>query len=124
MKKHTCIRQQADIDQINQCKAVISDLDETFSNISNVLEVIANGVRFRILFLLHQEQKLCVCDLSDILGMNISAISQHLRKLKDKELIASERQGQTIHYYLTNKHSMLLKSLLSKVDEEKIMTVL
>ena len=40
----------------------------------------------KILYLLQEEGQLCPCDLSDILGMNTSPISQHLRKLKDSKI--------------------------------------
>ncbi|WP_431217102.1 ArsR family transcriptional regulator [Puia sp. P3] len=42
-----------------------------------------NEVRLKILHLLEEEKELCPCDLSDMLGMSIPAISQHLRKMKD-----------------------------------------
>ena len=36
--------------------------------------------------------------------MTISAVSQHLRKLKDRKLIETERQAQTIFYSLTKEY--------------------
>ncbi|MBK9939143.1 MAG: ArsR family transcriptional regulator, partial [Chitinophagaceae bacterium] len=35
-----------------------------------------------MIYLLEEEKELCPCDLSDILGMSIPAVSQHLRKLR------------------------------------------
>ena len=99
MENNSCIRQQADIKQINRC----------------------NNVRLKILFLLYEEKQLCVCDLSDVLGMTISAVSQHLRKLKDRKLIETERQAQTIFYSLTNEYKNLLEPFFIILDENKIL---
>ena len=117
----TCIRQQADIKQLNRCKDLIEDLDESFDYLSNGLELAGNKVRLKILFLLYQEQRLCVCDISDILGMTISSVSQHLRKLKDRNLINSEKEAQTIYYSMTTEFQKLLKPFLKLIEDNKIL---
>lgn len=108
MKNNSCIRQQADVEQINRCKETVTELNESFDYLANGLSLVGNNVRLKILYLLFEEKRLCVCDLSDILEMNISAISQHLRKMKDRNLIETEREAQTIFYSLTVEYSKLL----------------
>jgi len=108
MEIKSCIRQQADIKQISRCKDRVNVLHESFDYLSNVLELAGNSVRLKILFLLHEEKKLCVCDLSDILGMTSSAVSQHLRKLKDRKLLQTQREAQTIFYSQTKESENLL----------------
>ena len=117
----TCIRQQADIKQLNRCKDLIEDLDESFDYLSNGLELAGNKVRLKILFLLYQEQRLCVCDISDILGMTISSVSQHLRKLKDRNLINSEKEAQTIYYSMTTEFQKLLQPFFKLIEDNKIL---
>jgi len=73
------------------------------------------------LYLLSQEQGLCVCDLSDILSMKISAISQHLRKLKDRNIINPNRKAQTIFYSLTAEYETIFSPLFQLIDGNKIM---
>lgn len=116
-----CIRQQADIKQLNRCKDLIEDLDESFDYLSNALELSGNKVRLKILFLLFREQRLCVCDISDILGMTISSVSQHLRKLRDRNLIESEKEAQTIYYSITNDFHKLLKPFFKLIEGNKIL---
>lgn len=116
-----CIRQQADIKQLNRCKDLIEDLDESFDYLSNALELSGNKVRLKILFLLFREQRLCVCDISDILGMTISSVSQHLRKLRDRNLIESEKKAQTIYYSITNDFHKLLKPFFKLIEGNKIL---
>ncbi|MNY57307.1 Cadmium resistance transcriptional regulatory protein CadC [compost metagenome] len=80
-----------------------------------------NNVRLRILFLLYEEKRLCVCDLSDVLNMTISAVSQHLRKLKDRKLIVTEREAQTIFYSLTEEYEKMLTPFFKMLDDNKIL---
>ena len=121
MENNTCIRQQADIKQINRCKDTVSELDESFDYLAKGLSLVGNSVRLKILYLLFEEEKLCACDLSDILGMNISAISQHLRKMKDRNLLVTDREAQTIFYSLTAEYSTLLNPFFKILDKGKIL---
>ena len=121
MKNNSCIRQQADIEQINRCKDTVLELNESFDYLANGLSLVGNSVRLKILYLLFEEKRLCVCDLSDILEMNISAISQHLRKMKDRNLLQTEREAQTIFYSLTPEYSTFLNPFFEILDKNKVL---
>ena len=110
----------ADVDQINRCKETVSELSLSFDYLANALSLVGNSVRLKMLYLLKKEQRLCVCDLSDMLSMNVSAISQHLRKMKDRNLIITEREAQTIFYSLTTEFSNVLNPLFEILDKNKI----
>ncbi|MDP2060731.1 MAG: metalloregulator ArsR/SmtB family transcription factor, partial [Flavobacteriaceae bacterium] len=99
-KELMCIRLFADQVQIGNCKEKLYSNAKTFSRLSNLLALAGNEVRLKILFLLEEEDELCPCDLADILGMSVPAVSQHLRKLKDGEVVTTRRDGQTIYYSL------------------------
>lgn len=103
----TCSRIFADVGQITNCKEIIHASQSTFSELSQLLALAGNEVRLKILFLLYREKELCPCDLSDILGMTIPAISQHLRKLKDGDMVKFRKSGQTIYYSLTNAATLI-----------------
>lgn len=120
MESNSCIRIEADIKLISNCKQTINELDHSFDLLSNSLSLAGNNVRLKILFLLSKEQELCVCDLSDILSMKISAISQHLRKLKDKSLIQPKRKGQTIFYSLSPEYEELFSPFFELIENNKI----
>jgi len=119
MGNNACIRTKVDEHKIESCKGVIDNHDVSFIRLSETLGLAANQVRLKILYLLSTEESLCVCDLSDILKMNISAISQHLRKLKDKNMIIPERQGQTIFYAVNQEYHQLLSMLFSHIEADK-----
>jgi len=68
--------------------------------LADSLGVAGNLQRLKILYLLHAHKEMCVCDLAEILEFTDSAASQHLRKLKDKNIVKTRREGQTIYYSL------------------------
>jgi DNA-binding transcriptional ArsR family regulator len=49
---------------------------------------------------LHAHKEMCVCDIAEVLELSDSAVSQHLRRLKDKNILTTRRKGQTIYYSL------------------------
>ncbi len=118
MEKITCIRVFADVDQIKECKQKITTNADAFGALARVLELSGNEVRLKILYLLEEESELCPCDLSDILGMSVPATSQHLRKLKDGNVIQAKRVGQTIFYSLADDHLKILKPFFKHVNQE------
>lgn len=121
MEDNSCIRIKADIEQISNCKQTISELENSFDLLSNALNLAGNNVRLKILYLLSKEEELCVCDLSDILEMKISAISQHLRKLKDRNIIKPNRKAQTIFYSMTKEYETIFSPFFKLIDGNKIM---
>lgn len=120
MTKQICIRLEADAKQIMDCRSSIEDLEDSFLSVSEVLSLAGNPVRLKILFLLQKEGRLCVCDLSDILEMNVSAISQHLRKLRDRNLIFFEKEAQTIFYALHPDRIFMLNPLFELLKNENV----
>ncbi len=51
MENTTCIRIEANIEQIYNCKNTINELDNSFHLLSNALSLAGNNVRLKILFL-------------------------------------------------------------------------
>jgi len=116
-QNQSCTRVFADKVQINECKQKLQSNGQAFEQLSAVLALAGNEVRLKIMFLLEEENELCPCDLSDILGMSIPAVSQHLRKMKDGNVIEARRTGQTIFYSLKPQHLIMLRSLFKYVTD-------
>lgn len=121
MNGTSCIRVLADVNQIRQCRDKIKQVDESIDILGNALALAGNNVRLKILYLLQEEGQLCPCDLSDILGMAVSAISQHLRKLKDGKLVESKKTGQTIFYSVNRDYSEVLKPIFKLIANNKVL---
>ncbi len=123
MNNNTCIRVFADKNQIKQCREKVSANARSFSQLGNILSLAGNDVRLKILYLLEEESELCPCDLSDILSMSVPAISQHLRKLKDGNIIEARKVGQTIFYSLRSENLKILKPFFKTINQMKQNTV-
>ena len=115
MNTTTCIRPYADNVLIGACKMKLNKAETSFNRLSQVLSLAGNDVRMKMLYLLEEESELCVCDLADILEMTIPAVSQHLRKLKDGNILQTRRNGQTIYYSLKEEHLEIIKPLFDHI---------
>lgn len=118
MENTTCIRLFADQEQIKNCKDKLKTAQKPFGRLSNILALAGNEVRLKMIYLLEEENELCPCDLADILGMSVPAVSQHLRKLKDGNLIESRKEGQTIYYSLTQENMKILKPFFKHINQQ------
>lgn len=114
----TCIRIFADQVQISECRKKLQSNEQAFGRLSGLLALAGNEVRLKIMFLLEEENELCPCDLSDILGMSIPAVSQHLRKMKDGNVIEARRSGQTIFYSLKQEQLELLRPFFKQINNQ------
>ena len=84
--------------QIRQNLQGTSDIEEA----ADLMNLAGNSTRLKLLYLLDNMKELCVCDLAELLGVSVSAVSQHLSKLKAYGLVAPRRDAQTIYYRLTD----------------------
>lgn len=109
----SCFRVFADAAHIEHSKQRLAAAAPGLESLAAVLALAGNDVRLKMLFLLRGEQQLCVCDLADVLQMNVSAISQHLRKLKDGGLVQARKVGQTVFYTLTPALRPVVEPLLT-----------
>ncbi|MCG8580640.1 MAG: metalloregulator ArsR/SmtB family transcription factor [Bacteroidales bacterium] len=84
----------------------IKDLDtEMLDRAAGMLKAIAHPMRIAILSHLEDGSKLTVTEIHKLLKIEQSTTSHHLGILKDKGVLASERQGKNTFYYL--KHNSL-----------------
>ena len=118
MNGNTCLRLYADQAQINSCKDKLKTAQRSFSQLSPILALTGNEVRLKMIYLLDEEKELCPCDLADILGMTIPAVSQHLRKLKDGGLIESRKEGQTIYYSLMQENLKIIQPFFKLINKQ------
>lgn len=77
--------------------------DATVQRVADLFKALGDPGRVRILAALTQGP-LCVHDLSESVSMSQSAVSHQLRLLRDRRLVAVERQGRHKIYRLDDKH--------------------
>ncbi len=113
----SCVRKEADQNKIADYLQLVEENKRTFQKLSKQLSLAGNEVRLKILWLLNQEE-LCVCDMSDVLQMSIPAVSQHLRKLKDQNMVDFRRDGQTLYYFVHAELSAYVKTIIHELSIE------
>lgn len=72
------------------------EIDET----AELMKLAGNSTRLKLLYLLETLTEVSVSDISELLGVSVSAVSQHLSKLRARGLVNSRRDAQTIYYRL------------------------
>lgn len=71
--------------------------------IVETFQALADPTRARILFALSQ-RSMCVRDLALLVGVSPSGVSHQLRLLRDRRLVKSRRDGNTIYYQVDDHH--------------------
>ena len=71
---------------------------------SNLLKVVGDLTRMRILCALLPGEELSVSELQKTLDMSQSAVSHQLRVLRDANLVKFRRDGKLIYYSLADEH--------------------
>ena len=77
--------------------------DEQLYDLAELFKVFGDTTRIKILYVLF-ESEMCVCDIAQLLNMTQSAISHHLRTLKQSKLVKYRREGKTVFYSLADGH--------------------
>ncbi len=85
-------------------------IKDNVDNLVSLFKVLSDPVRIRILKAL-QVSELCVCVLVEITDYKHSALSYHLKLLKDAELVDSRRDKNYQIYYLTEPGEKLLGTI-------------
>lgn len=79
---------------------------------------IGNESRYRILEALFDGSK-TVSELVSLVGQSQPAVSQHLKTLKESDLVTDERCGQEVVYTLNAKYMLdLLKHLTEEIKKK------
>lgn len=76
--------------------------------LAEFFSVVGNPQRLRILIYLTETEELCVCDIADLLDMNLTAASAHLNKMKLQGVLKTRRDAQMIYYSIADKERMKL----------------
>ena len=68
---------------------------------AELCKALANEHRQALLHAIGSGEK-CVGDLAAEIGISVHNVSQHLRVLKERQLVESRKEGQTVFYRVTN----------------------
>lgn len=65
-------------------------------------KALADPARLRLLSMIaaHESGEVCVCDLTEPLGLSQPTVSHHLKVLREGGFVVGERRGTWVHYRL------------------------
>ena len=86
----------------SEAPAATPDLSAVYHMHAELCKALANEHRQAILHAIGDGEK-CVGDLAAEIGISVHNVSQHLRTLKERRLVASRKEAQTVYYHVTNQ---------------------
>ncbi len=87
--------------------------DVAIQQCAEEFRMVGDPTRLKICYLLCRHEELSVSDISDVVGVSISAISHTLRKLKQADIVDDRREFRHVYYYM--KKSPLTKMLRARL---------
>ncbi len=101
---------------VERVKAAMPD-EDLLVDIAELFKVFGDSTRTKMLAAL-SESEMCVCCISAVLGMSVSAVSHQLRILRQSKLVKTRRVGKEIYYSLDDEHiGEIFKTALAHVKE-------
>jgi len=82
-------------------KLMISD--DKVRALAETFKALSDPTRTKIIYALFLKE-LCVCDLAKVINLSISAVSHHLRILRNLKLVKFRKEGRVIYYSLDDEH--------------------
>lgn len=87
---------------------------DSIEKAAQILKLLGDKTRLSMVKLI-EKNECCVCEFVDIYQASQPSISQHLRKLRDAELVKERRKGQWVFYSL-NKESQYYEFVLGILE--------
>ncbi len=91
-------------------------IDFPLEKFTAVAQAVSDGNRVRILAAL-RGRRLCVCQITELLGLAPSTVSKHLLVLRHAGLVESVKSGRWIHYTRPAEAEPAAREVLEWIDE-------
>jgi ArsR family transcriptional regulator len=89
-----------------------------------LLQALADPTRLAIVRQLGGEGQVCACDFTACCDVSQPTISHHLKVLREAGIVASERRGTWIYYWLTEAAISQLKTLAESLTPRPAMAAM
>lgn len=114
--KYSCDCSAVHTETVGTVKTALPD-DDVFVRVAEFFKVLGDATRAKMICAL-LESELCVCDLSNVLGMTKSAVSHQLGMLRRANLVKYRRDGKNVFYSLSDGHVRgMIESGLEHIHE-------
>jgi len=105
-----------DEEKVNSVKNDLPNSD-LIVEASDILKALSDPTRLKIVMALSKEE-LCVCDLSALANVSVSAVSHQLRLLRGQHLVKYNKKGKMVYYSLSDNHiNNIIAAALEHAEE-------
>jgi ArsR family transcriptional regulator len=100
-------------------------INAKYQEMAKISKALAHPTRMFIIDKLNEKEH-CVCELTEMIGADISTVSKHLSVLKNAGIISAEKRSNMVYYNLQcscvlNIFSCVLDVIQSNIDSTKEM---
>lgn len=88
-------------------------LEKDAAMVAGLLRILANERRLMILCALTRQKEMNVTALAAAAGLSQSALSQHLAQMREAQIVAYRRAGQTLWYRIADRR---IATLMRKLE--------
>ncbi|MFP4168243.1 MAG: ArsR/SmtB family transcription factor [Desulfonatronovibrionaceae bacterium] len=78
---------------------MLLDIQERYGPGAKIMKALGHPTRLFIVDTLSRQNR-CVCELTEMIGADISTVSKHLSVLREAGVVTSEKRGTEVHYRL------------------------
>ena len=92
--------------------------EHNLKNIEKIIKALADKNRLRMVYLLNEKKDLCVCEITDIIGLSQPTISSHLRLLENAGLVESDKDGLWVNYNINSYADLFSRKLIEMICKD------
>jgi len=92
------------------------------TKIVEMLSVLAEPTRIKILEVIAREGELCAKDILPVFAITQPTLSHHLNLLIDNDILSSRKDGRFVYYSINKKSMEQLKKLLDTFTEPPVVS--
>lgn len=105
-------------DKVSRAKSLLPDDDMLFE-LSEFFKLFGDSTRIKILEAINGCE-LCVCDISEVVGVSQSGVSHQLRVLRQNRLVKATKVGKETYYTLDDDHiGDIIKIGMNHINERR-----
>lgn len=106
-------------DRVRRGRAALPP-DEQVQEIADMFKVLAHPTRVKLIRALAGGE-MCVCEISEVVGLSVSATSHQLHQLRDLRLVRSRSEGKLVYYSLQAPFVVsLLEDCARHVSDQRV----
>lgn len=83
----------------------------------HIFKALSDETRLKILIIL-SKRKICAKGLAKYLKISESAVSQHIRVLKEAGIIVGEKKGYYVHYHIQKSVLLDAKKFIEEINDD------